>query len=348
MGILEESYLEKINNLGTTIIKKRAGLWNCACMYCGDSKTNSRKKRGFFYYGIDKVELIYSCRNCGVSVHFSEYLAKWHNSYHTQYKLERMRSTPHKLVTRKPPEQRVDKRIQPTIIHNDIKAKKIYQSLADLPDNHIAKKYMIDRKLTKFNFFGYVDNFSRYVDELTGCLPKYEKLPKDKRIIIPITTPEGELVGFQGRALNDKSIRYITIKLNEEKFVKVYGLDRYNKNEYGFMLEGAFDSILLPNSLAMCGSSLDMNLLDTGYVDPDKLIIVYDNEPRNKEIVAKMRSVIDAGFRIHIPRNFESTSSKDINKMYMDGQKLIDIATNIVKNSYSGARAILQLNNWSR
>jgi hypothetical protein len=346
MGILEEGYLEKINNLGTTIIKKRAGLWNCSCMYCGDSKTNSRKKRGFFYYGLDKVELIYSCRNCGVSVHFSEYLAKWHTAYHTQYKLERMRAPTNKLVTKT--KTFVSKKLQPTIIHNDIKVNKIYQSLAELPENHVAKKYMIDRKITKFHLFGYVDNFSRYVDELTGCAPEYERLPNDKRIIIPITTPSGDLVGIQGRALNDKSIRYITIKIDEDRFTKVYGLDRYNKEKNGFLLEGAFDSVLLPNSLAMCGSSLDMSILDKDYIDPSKLIIVYDNEPRNKEIVAKMRSVIDAGFKVHIPKKYESTLSKDINKMYIDGQKIIDIATNIVKNSYSGARAILQLNDWSR
>ena len=54
-----------------------------------------------------------------------------------------------------------------------------------------------------------------------------EKELKDneKRLIIPFYDKEKNLVAFQGRALDDSKIRYITIKL-EENLPKIFGIDR--------------------------------------------------------------------------------------------------------------------------
>ena len=44
--------------------KKGDFLWNFRCPYCGDSKKNRNKARGFVYR--KKNDLFYKCHNCGV------------------------------------------------------------------------------------------------------------------------------------------------------------------------------------------------------------------------------------------------------------------------------------------
>lgn len=337
MGYIEESYLDKISIKGG-ITKKHDKLWNCQCPYCGDSKTNKRKQRGFFHYA-DDGELIYSCRNCGVSVHISKFLEVFHPTEYLSYKLDKLKK-PAKL---KPTQQKV--KIAPTFTYINTLPKKSSILINELPSNHEARKYLLGRMINRLDLFEYAENFARYVDEATGGNPIYANVPKDKRIIIPIKSPTGELWGFQGRALGNSPLRYVTIKVSEN-FCKIFGLDRYDSNKGGFLLEGPFDASFLPNSLSMCGSSLDKNALS--YINTQKTIIVYDNEPRNKEIVQKMYDAVDMGFKVYVPPAYENTKTKDVNELYKSGVSLMNIARKFIDNSYSGLSAKIKLQSWKR
>lgn len=77
----------------------------------------------------------------------------------------------------------------------------------------------------------------------------------------------------------------------------------------------------------------------------DNLVLIYDNEPRNKEIVKNMKSAIDVGFTLCIwPKSY---TEKDINDMVLkskiDPEELLNT---IASRTFSGPKLSLEFNNW--
>ena len=67
-----------------------------------------------------------------------------------------------------------------------------------------------------------------------------------------------KLIGFQGRALDSsQQPKYLTIMLDEDA-PKLYGLDTVDETKPIYILEGPFDSTFVENSVAMCGSDVDI------------------------------------------------------------------------------------------
>ena len=88
----------------------------------------------------------------------------------------------------------------------------------------------------------------------------------------------------------------------------------------------------------MCGSDVDIRTL--GWSD---YIWVYDNEPRNREIINRIESTIDRGDKVVIWPS--GNDDKDINDMFNSG---IDPKSVIESNIYQGLQAKLKLNNWKK
>ena len=61
---------------------------------------------------------------------------------------------------------------------------------------------------------------------------------------------------------------------------KIYGYDEINHEKPIYIVEGPFDSTFLDNSIAMVGSDIDIRSYNWS-----NYIWVFDNEPRNREIV---------------------------------------------------------------
>ena len=119
---------------------------------------------------------------------------------------------------------------------------------------------------------------------------------------------------------------------------KIYGLDNVEKSEAVYVTEGPFDSTFIRNSIAMCGADADIS--SWGISNP---VWVYDNEPRNREIVERIRKTIDGGNSIVIwPNNIEQ---KDINDMVLAGH---DVMSVLKLNTYSGLQAKIKFNNWKK
>ena len=88
----------------------------------------------------------------------------------------------------------------------------------------------------------------------------------------------------------------------------------------------------------MAGSDLDPRTFGWG-----NYIWVYDNEPRNREIVNRISKSIDRGDKVIIwPKNI---LQKDINDMYLSGH---DVQTVVESNVYHKLEAKLKLNDWKR
>ena len=77
--------------------------------------------------------------------------------------------------------------------------------------------------------------------------------------------------------------------------------------------------------------------------DRSDYIWIYDNEPRNREIVNRVSTAIDRGDKVVIwPNNIHQ---KDINDMYLYGH---DVQNVVQSNVYQGLEANLRLNNWKK
>ena len=87
-----------------------------------------------------------------------------------------------------------------------------------------------------------------------------------------------------------------------------------------------------------CGSDLDI-----GSFGWSNYIWVFDNEPRNREIVKRISNTIDKGEQVIIwPKQIVE---KDINDMALAGHDIMSI---LESNTYSGLKAKVKFNTWKK
>ena len=148
---------------------------------------------------------------------------------------------------------------------------------------------------------------------------------------------DSNLIGFQGRALGPNPVKYITVMLSDDA-PKIYGLDKVDSSQPIYIVEGPFDSTFIKNAVAMCGSDVDIGSF--GWRD---YIYVFDNEPRNREIVNRISKIIDRGDKVIIwPTSIEQ---KDINDMVLAGLNVMDV---LKSNTHSSLEAKIKFNNWKK
>ena len=215
--------------------------------------------------------------------------------------------------------------------------------IIDLPMDHYAAKYCIGRKIPEATYDNlyYANDFKEFIDEL---IPEHDKDLKedDPRLVIPFYDIDGTLLAVQGRSLRDSKIRYITIKLVEES-IKIFGLNTVNKQEKIYVTEGPIDSLFLPNAVA----TADANLANAvNYIPREKLVLVFDNEPRNKDICKLMDKAIENHFAICIWP--EMMQEKDINDMVLSGFAPDEIVDIIDKNTFVNLRAKMEFIQWKK
>ena len=181
-----------------------------------------------------------------------------------------------------------------------------------------------------------------YAEDFSSWVKQYDEEYKgdsDPRILIPFFDKHGNLIAAQGRAFNNTKLRYITVKVDKDS-QKIYGLDRIKLNKRVYIVEGPFDSMFLDNCLAMAGSDVS----DLSFID-DK-VIVYDNEPRNREIVKKMEKTVQNNIPICIWPS--GLNYKDINDIIVSGVSKDKIKDIIDENTFKGPPAIIKLNMWKK
>jgi len=327
------SYLDtKYINLASASLQKykkvKNGLWTFRCPYCGDSKKNKNKTRGYIFQV--KGDHVFKCHNCGITRSFSNFLKDHVPHVYDEYVMERYK------------EGTIGKNVPKPDLTQFISKPKFEKKTIDLEplsclnNFHVAKKYILDRGIpeNKLDRLYYCPNFKEWTNTQKQTFS--DTTNDEERIIIPLNDTDGNLIGFQGRSLSPNAkMRYITVMLDEDA-PKLYGLDHINKNETIYIVEGPLDSFFLENAVAMCGSDVDIRSF--GWSD---YIWVYDNEPRSRQITDKISRSIDAGDAVVIwPR---SIREKDLNDMHNSG---INVKNVIQSNVYQGLKAKLQLSNW--
>lgn len=319
MNLIDSKYIGLVSSRLGNFKRVKSDLYNFRCPICGDSKKNKTKTRGYLY--TIKADVNFRCHNCGASMTFSNFLKEIDPVVQKQYVFERFKqgSTGRGTVVEEP----IFKFEAPT-----------FKSSVDLPlasTVDVSRIYLEKRKLDPTKFY-YAEKFVEYVNSHKQRM----NVKEHPRIIIPLYY-EKNLVGVQGRALNSNSVKYITTIFYDEA-PKIYGLDNIRRDAPVFVTEGPFDSTFICNSIAMCGADGDVR--KWGVSTP---VWVYDNEPRNPEIVNRISSTINRGERVVIwPTNI---NEKDINDMVLSGH---DVQSIVESNTYSGLEANLQFTTWKR
>ena len=323
MDIVDSKYIGLVSSRLQKFKRVKADLYNFRCPICGDSQKHKNKARGYFYQV--KTNTNYKCHNCGASLSFNNFLKQIDSTLHKQYVMEKFKeghAGGRNFVVEEP--------------KFDFK-KPVFRKKLDLPrasEVPIAKEYLEKRKLDPSKFF-----FTNKFKQWTNTHKKtFDNITRDEsRIVIPLYDEKNNLIGFQGRSLVPNSVKYITVMINEEA-PKIYGLDRIKTEKPIYVLEGPFDSTLVENSVAMCGSDIDIGTF--GWSD---YIWVFDNEPRNREIVNRISKVINRGDQVVIwPQN---VNEKDVNDMILYGH---DVMSMLKSNTYSGLKAKIKFNNWKK
>ena len=322
MDLIDSKYIGLVSSRLQKFKRVKSDLYNFRCPICGDSQKHKNKARGYIYQVKNNTN--FKCHNCGASMSLNNFLKTIDTTLHKQYTLEKFKEghTGRNFVVE-----------EPTFTFK----KPVFKSKLDLPkasEDPDAKRYLEKRKLNPEKFY-FTDSFKRWTNTKKQT---FDTIGRDEpRIIIPMYNQDKDLIGFQGRSLVPNSVKYITVMLDDDA-PKIYGLDNIRRDAPVYITEGPFDSTFIRNAIAMCGADADVD-----HWGISNRVWIYDNEPRNREIVNRINKTIDLGESVVIwPSGLEQ---KDMNDMVLAGH---DVVSMIKSNTYSGLEAKVKFNSWKK
>lgn len=319
---------------------KKSYYWNFSCPICGDSKTNALKARGYIFKHDNR--LVFKCHNCGYSSNVGNLIKHLDANLYNEYVLERYKETSNAHndhIDLKETTLALTEESEPVMVDAILDT---LLRVDTLPDTHPAKQYIINRQIPKdkWNLFYYTDTFKAWSNKYKF---QFMNLDSDHpRIVIPFFNKHGKVFMYQGRALGDEQPKYIGVKLDEAE-EKVYGLDRVDYFKKVYAVEGPIDSLFVPNSVAVGGAGFDIPYTRS---IKSNVVLVMDNEPRNKEIVKQLGKYIDNGFTVCMWP--DTVREKDINDMILAGKTIESIMETINTNTFTGMAAKLRFNDWRK
>jgi len=294
------------------------------CPVCEEGGSKGKKQRCHLYDYKDK--LLVHCFNCGLHLHFKNYLKKYFNNLYKQYLTETIQNTNdlQSFIIDKKVDELKDENFKA------FPAKK----LADLgfkvsTDSKKAMAYLygrgIDTKYFKNFYFGTYKNLGEGI-----VIPFFTEFKSRK-----------EFYGFQFRNFN-KKIFHIYLP-EENKGFKIYNY--FSPKKKLFIFESVFDlyssDIPLENKISSFGSDID-----TEKFKDKELIFCFDNDKTGFE---KSIKYVKKGFKVFIwPQNIKMKDFNEIlqrgikaNKSPKDVRKKI---SNMIQNNiYDGLSAEIKL-----
>ena len=338
---IESKYVRLLSSRLRNFKQKKDYLWNFSCPICGDSQKNKTKARGYVF--AKGNNLFYRCHNCGVSIGVGNFIKAVDESLHREFVLEKYKSgetnnTRSANTILNIPSPRFDK----------LDKQKVFEHaewVDKLPSGHFCLVYCVKRHipaniLSKLLF---TPHYKQFCDAL---VPNHGKtIVDDARLVIPFYDEYNELIAVSGRALEtgDKTLRYITLRTNDSQDKLIFGMDRVDLNQTVKIVEGPVDSLFLKN----CIASGDANLvLCADAISSDKIVLIFDNEPRNKEIVKMMQNAI--GLKYDVVIWPDTIGGKDINEIILSGKSQDEIEEIISSNTFRGIEAQLKFNMWKK
>lgn len=337
MSWLESKYIGVLSPRLRNFKRKSGTLYNFSCPLCGDSSKDSRKARAYIY--VKEGKWRFHCHNgCG-TMGVPKFIKAVDEFIYNDFLMEKLedegkgKPAPDPILNYKKPKYVSDTAIK--------ELKKVSQ----LQQDHFCKQYVVSRQIptTEHHRLFFAPKFMSWVNGFVSEKFNEKALKHDgPALVIPFLNREGRMHALQGRYFNG-DVRYITIVL-DESVPKLWGLDRYDRGNRSYVLEGPIDAMFLPNGVATAGG---VELSTLRHLNLENSVICFDNEPRSTETVAKINKCIKHGLKVCIWP--EGLHEKDVNDMILHGGMTPAMVREIIdRNTFSGLRAELQLNNWKR
>ena len=343
---LERKYLSMVVSSLDLAKWKNDNTLNHRCPYCGDSSKNQYKARGY-HFAVEQ-SFIYKCHNCGKSTSSVNFLKDNFPVIHKEYIKEWLKESGKspKRQQKMPSSSAFKFTPNPDLLNKNVETMSVENLRAvchGAYDRIVSREYLQNRKIPDdvIKKLWYVDN----AQVLSHLHSKYSErvLGSDPRVILPFVSENGELLGLTGRAINESPLRYLTMRFQDDVPL-IFNYENVDKSKAIYVTEGPIDSLFLPNSIAVAGS--DFKKIDDSI--KENAILIYDNEPRNTEILKKLDEVIDLGWSVCLWSDKRVSGLKDINDMIQSGLTTSDITDIITSNTYNGLSAKLKFKEYKK
>lgn len=333
MSFLEEEYLRRVSYKLRNFKSKGGHLYQFSCPVCGDSKTSTRKARG---YAFDKCgSLIIHCHKCAYGASFPSFLKDQDALLYKEFVMERFKQDTTKEVRHR---EYDDLKIVATKKYiPDIFSSLPLASSFSLP--HEAAKFISDRKIPVDQYqIYYAEKFIEW-SNTNSIKFKDWKGDDHSRIVIPFKSRDGRIIGYTARSLNGEEPKYYRIFVSDSEKEKFFGLDRLDETKQVYVVEGEIDSMFLPNGLAVSNGKLETYLNKSA-------IYIADKDVRNKHIMKNVSEMIEHGLNVcMLP---DDLVGKDINEFVVAGYTQEQLLKVIHTNTFSGLKAKLKFKEWSK
>ena len=336
MEWLQRKYILLLSNQ-LEMFKERANTFNCRCPICGDSKKNKFKARGYFLNRNGKYH--YHCHNCGANRTIENFLKEFNPTLEQEYKLEVLKEKADNhvsLPSAVDDAADVTSKYTPTL---GAKPLKDLIAVSKLNHNHPAALYVKQRQIPPnlhYKIF-YVENGYQWAKK---WLPEKFTLDwkgKDPRIVLPLVGKDNKCYGAIARAIGTSQQRYLKLNWADHSGF-IYGLDTVDVSKTVYVMEGQFDSMFIPNSVAVGSMHFD---LVKQHLPTEDVVIVLDNEPRSKQCIQQMKKAVDYGYKVCVwPSHVRE---KDINDMILSGMPAHDVKVIIDTYTHNGLKANLAI-----
>jgi hypothetical protein len=307
----------------------RNNTYNFSCPYCGDSKKDRNKARGYLYH--DKGKMKYKCHNCAKTASFNDFLREQDPDLFKQFLFE-------KLKDRNP-----TLKAEPVVEHSHVSLfgfEDITTPITDLRHNHPAVEYLRSRQIpeSQWNRIFYLPSLK----SLETALNNYKIMKEEPRILFPCFSRHKSIIGFICRSFLPGQVRYVVYKYDREQPF-IFGLERVKIDQKIYVCEGPIDSLFLGNAMAAGGSDL---LKVKDYVPKDNVTLIFDNEPRNTDVMRLMERGIEMGYKTFVWP--DTIRDKDINAMIQRGHTSEQIIRMIDEHTFQGLTARMKFARWRK
>ena len=242
---IDRNFLLQLSPKLQKFSRKKDDLYNFRCPLCGDSQKNKNKCRGYVYR--KNNDYFFMCHNCHASTSFYNFLKQVDPNLLEEYSLERYKNSAN---TNSPEPTFTEAKVKPVF------TKKLdLPSIASLPDDHFAKVYVVGRMIPEemHQHLYFAEDYKSFVESFN--IEKDKLKEDDPRLVIPFYDKDGTLTGFQGRALGESKLRYITIRLWDDA-PKAFGMNKVNEDEKVYVVEGVTTFTTISVALSATNANL--------------------------------------------------------------------------------------------
>jgi hypothetical protein len=336
---LDYKYAEMLGPRVQRLRRLGPRLWNFRCPLCGDSEKSKHKARGYVYEKGGK--LLFHCHNCTQTRSLPNLLREVAPDLHEDYRRERLLEEG--LVRPKPVDTSAELaerlRVPAWVATSQLAS---LRKVSQLRSGHPCRDYLDGRRIPPeaHHLLFYAPEFKAWANRSVPGKFHEPIRGEHPRLVIPTLDREGELVSVTGRSIDGTDPRYMDVVLRDD-VPAVFGIDRADLDRRVWVMEGQLDSLFVPNAVAVGGSALW-----TAVSEIPEPVLVFDDQPRNPEIVKAYTRAVERGLPVVVWP--EGMPGKDVNEMVLGGMPVRTILETMGRAVKTGLAARLAVSEWRR